>query len=219
MPVREHTYPGPSALWYRVASSFPRQFYLPSVSTGSPLTAGWVVSGCQTISLKWVSSRGLRHSKQVLYRYATRWSWNSNRKYIFHSLISARIQQRFHDIFLVYKTNYQTRHFVRVVVSKSFVAFNCHLLYMQSLFCYRKYPCVKVRKKLTKCRYLLILLVAIVCSSQSHYMYTSIDPKSHKRMIQWQYLYIHRRAITFNVYDDVHPNRQLFMIHFSLLHV
>ena len=39
VPIREDTCPGPSALWSRVASSFPRRLYLSSVSTGSPFAA------------------------------------------------------------------------------------------------------------------------------------------------------------------------------------
>ena len=36
VPVKEDTCPGPSALLGRVASSFPRRLYLPSISNRSP---------------------------------------------------------------------------------------------------------------------------------------------------------------------------------------
>ena len=66
VPVRKDTCPGPSALWGRVARSFPRRLYLPSVSTRSPFTAGWTVNGYPTIGARWVSNRGLRLSRQAL---------------------------------------------------------------------------------------------------------------------------------------------------------
>ena len=66
VPVREHACPGLLALWGRVASSFPRPLFLPSVSTGSPFAAGWTVNELLTIGSMWVLNRGLRHSRQAL---------------------------------------------------------------------------------------------------------------------------------------------------------
>ena len=66
VPVSEDICPEPSVFWGRVASSFPRRLYLPSVSTGSPFAAGWTVSERPTIGSRWVSNRGLRHSRQAL---------------------------------------------------------------------------------------------------------------------------------------------------------
>ena len=47
--VGEDHCPGQSAFWGRVASSFLRRLYLPSVFTGSPFAAGWTVSELATI--------------------------------------------------------------------------------------------------------------------------------------------------------------------------
>ena len=66
VPVREDTCLGPSPLWRRVASSFPGRLYLPSVSAGSSFPAGWTAKERPTISSRWVSNRGLRHSRQAL---------------------------------------------------------------------------------------------------------------------------------------------------------
>ena len=58
VPIRADTCPGPSALWGRVASSFPCRLYLLSVFTRSPFAAGWTVSKRPTLSSKCVSNRG-----------------------------------------------------------------------------------------------------------------------------------------------------------------
>ena len=71
----EDTCPGPSALWGRVASSFPHYFYLPSVSTGSPLLLGGQWAGIQPLARD--------RSRTVVFgtvgkrsnRYATRPVW------------------------------------------------------------------------------------------------------------------------------------------------
>ena len=51
MPVREDICSGPSALWGKVAISFLRPFYIPSVSTSSP-TSCWV--GSERASNPWL---------------------------------------------------------------------------------------------------------------------------------------------------------------------
>ena len=66
VPVREDTCPGPSALWARVASSFPGRHYLPFVSTRSPFVAGWTLSERPASSLRWVPNHGLWLNRQVL---------------------------------------------------------------------------------------------------------------------------------------------------------
>ena len=46
--------------------TFLAAFVSPSLSTGSPFAARWTASERPTIASRWVSSRGLRHSRQAL---------------------------------------------------------------------------------------------------------------------------------------------------------
>ena len=56
VPVRrEGICTGPSVLWSRVVSSFPRRLYFPNVSIRCPFAAGWTVNELATLSSKYVS--------------------------------------------------------------------------------------------------------------------------------------------------------------------
>ena len=66
VPVREDTCLGPSVLWGRVASSFPRRLYFPDVSTRPPFAARWTVSKRPTLSLECILNRVLRRSENAL---------------------------------------------------------------------------------------------------------------------------------------------------------
>ena len=85
VPVREDTCPGPLALWGRVASSFPRRLYLPSVSTGPPSLLGgqWVsiqplaLGGFRTVVFGTVGKRSNRYAiVSSLLSRASKWNHN-----------------------------------------------------------------------------------------------------------------------------------------------